>query len=395
MPKEEKKPQLPARIHPDARKRNDALNGMARQFYGAPESKADISYYSRLLIQCTLPHSDPKTPSWSRKNGSCSVTITSGFDTEGKPVGIPYGSFPRLTLAYIITRVIQTGEPRIKLETHFGQFLKEIGYVGNLRGSTRASRTIQNQMLRLVRATVNFEEGESSRDQGEIEGANLRIASRYAMWWNFKNPAQSSLWGSYIEISDEFLKEILKAPVPLRTDILAELKKSPLALDVYMWLSYRLFAMQESGQNEMSLSYGRLQEQFGTGISKDHYRQFRTELKRQLAKVAELWRLPDGTKQPLHYELSTTRLTLYRSPLIVSVKPPAKSTIERGRILSSRSFDQDTERKARQLAGNWSLEFLTGQYFDWIESAGITPENPAAHFFDFIKSHRERNGNPV
>ena len=252
------KKQLPARIHPDDRPRNKAMNEIATILHGAPEPKAELSYYSPILIQCTLPHSDPKTPSWAKKNGNAALVVSSGFDKHGKAVGVPYGSLPRLVLAYIITRVIQSGDVEIKLEDTFGKFLQEIGYMGNLRGRSRAARTVQNQLLRLVKASINIEGREGDAEQGGIAGENIQLAKKYALWWDYKNPEQGTLWGSYIKISEEFRNEILKAPVPLRTDILAALKKSPLALDVYMWISYRLFAMQKNGQEEVSLSYGRL-----------------------------------------------------------------------------------------------------------------------------------------
>jgi len=391
-----RKKQPPARVHPDDRSRTNALNEMATLFHGVPETKPELSYYSPILIQCTLPHSDPKTASWARKNGNAALVISSGFDKDGNMIGVPYGSFPRLVLAYIITRVLHTGDGTIQLESHFGKFLKEIGYLGNLRGSTRASRTIQNQMHRLMRATINFEGSEVTADQGEIVGANIQIAKRYGLWWNYKNPEQGSLWGSFIQISEEFRLEILKAPVPLRTDILSSLKKSPLALDVYMWISYRLFAMQTNGHEQVSLSYGRLQAQFGTGIAESNYRQFRKELKLAFNKVAEHWRSPDGKKQALHYEFHEDRLTLYRSPLLVAKTglKSAQLAEERTAILSRRSFDIETQRKARQLAGGWNVDYLSQQYFAWIEREGITPENPRAHFFDFIKTHRQRNPDP-
>ena len=100
------------------------------------------------------------------------------------------------------------------------------------------------------------------------------IASKFALWWDYKQPNQGSLFGSYIDLSEDFYKLFLANPVPLRTDILAALKKSPLALDVYMWVSYRLFTMQNGGQEQVRLGYGRLQEQFGTGISEANYRSF-------------------------------------------------------------------------------------------------------------------------
>ena len=103
------------------------------------------------------------------------------------------------------------------------------------------------------------------------------VADTFALWWDYKQPEQGSLWGSYIELSEKFHQAILANPVPLRTDILAALRKSPLALDVYMWVSYRLFTLQNAGQEQVSLSYGRMQEQFGTGISEANYRSFRRD----------------------------------------------------------------------------------------------------------------------
>lgn len=229
---------LATRVHPDERPRIKALNGMMTTLHGAPEQKGELSYYSPILIQCTLPHSDPKTASWSKRNGNAALVISSGFDRDGQPIGVPYGSLPRLALAYIITRVIESGgELEINLGAHFGSFLNEIGYVGNLRGTGRAARTVQNQMYRLMKASINIEGRNGDDEQGGIVGENIQIARRYALWWDYKNPDQGTLWGSYIKISEGFRDEIIKAPVPLRTDVLAALKKSPLALDVYMWVS--------------------------------------------------------------------------------------------------------------------------------------------------------------
>jgi hypothetical protein len=341
-----------------------------------------------------LPHSDPKTPSYAKTNGDFSLIVSSGFDRDGKPYGVPYGSLPRLVLAYIITRVIETGERYIDLSSHFSGFMKEIGYTGNLRGNSRQARSVHNQLLRLLMASIKFEGRAGTEEQGHMAGINMHVATKYDLWWDFKNPEQNSIFGSHIEISEEFRKAILSAPVPLRTDILKAHRKSPLALDVYMWVSYRVFVMQSTGQESISLGYGRLQEQFGTGMGEKNYRLFRSRLKQAFADVDESWRTPDGEKQRLNYEFEPTRLILYRSPLLVNAKPTRAQEAAR-RILESRSFDEVTRRKARQLAGQWDVPYLTGQYFDWIERDGITPKDPCAHFLDFIKTHRQRHGETV
>jgi hypothetical protein len=388
------KPQLPARVHPDDRNRIEGLKTLGTLIQRAPQTKAPLSYYTPILIQCTLPHSDPKTPSYAKTNGDFSLIVSSGFDRDGKPYGVPYGSLPRLVLAYIITRVIETGERCIDLSSHFSSFMKEIGYTGNLRGNSRQAKSVHNQLIRLLLASIRFEISEGTAEKGQMAGVNINIADEYRLWWDFRNPEQDSLWGSHIEISEKFRKAILSAPLPLRTDILKVHRKSPLVLDVYMWVSYRLFVMQSTGQESIALGYGRLQEQFGTGIGEKDYRKFRSRLKDAFVSVDESWRTPDGEKQSLNYEFEPTRLVLYRSPLLVQAKPtPAQEAARR--ILESRSFDEATRRKARQLAGKWDVPYLTSQYFEWIEHEGIAPKDPRAHFLDFIKTHRQRHGETV
>lgn len=388
--------QAAPRVHPDDRGRIAALNMASRALSGSPQEQPAKSYYTPLLIQCTLPHSEPKVNPWIRNNGDFTLMVSTGYDKEGVAYGIPYGSFPRLTLAYIITHVIKSGKRRVELSSSFGGFLREIGYTGNLRGTTRASKTIQSQLLRLVKSNIVFEKADGTADQGTMISGRLDVADTVALWWDYKQPEQGSLWGSFIELSEKFHQAILDNPVPLRTDILAALKRSPLALDVYMWVSYRLFTMQAADQEQVTLGYGRLQEQFGTGISEANYRKFRQELKLALTKVAEYWRSPDGEKQLLNYELHEDGLTLFRSPLLVSI-PKRKvdekaAATEAARILGSRQFDTVTLKQARQAAGDkWDVKYLQEQYFAWIERKGITPKDPRPHFLSFIKRHRQRN----
>ena len=390
------KPQA-ARVHPDDRSRIAALNVAGQALRGAPVEKPQTSYYTPELIQCTLPHSDPKNRDWIRKNGNYTLIISSGIDEEGIPYGIPYGTFPRLVLAYIITRVVQTSERRIDLSSHFGSFLKEIGYSKktNRRGDTEQSRTIKNQMLRLLRASITFQHKAGDEMNGGLAVRDVKVAPEFALWWNYKNPDQGSLFDSFIDLSEDFFNAILRAPVPLRTDVLAALKRSPLALDVYMWVSYRLFTMQTNGQEQITLGYGRLQEQFGTGIAEKNYRNFRYELKLALAKVAEYWVSPED-KPLLNYELHEEGLTLFRSSLLINV-PKRKiaevgAETEAGRILAAKKFDDITLKQGQQVAGTeWDVKYLQKQYFDWIERKGLTPKTPRAHFHAFIKRHRQRN----
>ena len=157
--------------------------------------------------------------------------------------------------------------------------------------------------------------------------------------------------------------------------------------------------MQRNGHEEISLSYGSLQVQFGTGIAEENYRQFRKELKLAFGKVSEQWRSADGEKLPLYYEFSETRLTLYRSPMLVATKhkasPPPPSQLAGTRPnIKERRIDQETYRRARQLAGQWDVDSLIKKYFAWIEGEGISPKSLRAHFLAFVKTHCSQNPGP-
>ena len=373
------------RVHPDDRAKIEAANTVAAVYHGVPQPPAKISYYSPLLIQCTLPHSDPKTAVWVKQSGPYSLIVSSGYDKQGEAYGVPYGKFPRMVIAYVTTEVKKTGECRVEFNASFKGFLKEVGYTANLNKRQKAS--IIDQLNRLIRATFSWEGGSKEHSRG----GGGRVTSDFDLWFNDDHPDQITMFDSFIMVSQEFRDAILSNPVPLRTDILRALKSSSLALDVYMWVSYRLFTMKAAGEEEMSLSYGLLQAQFGTGIAEENYRLFRSELKKAFRKVARYWKGTDGETQRLNFDFTETHLILYRSPLLIENKSSAAED-EARQIMASRSFDMETRKKARQIAAGWDVSYLIGTYFEWVEKNGTTPKNPKLHLMQFIRSHIKRNG---
>ena len=377
---------LAPHVPPDERGRLAFSNAVAK-VQGYDEAKKDISYYAPELIHCTLPHSPIKERDWIRKSGSYSLIVSSGIDEEGVPFGIPSGAFPRLVMSHLFTRVVATRDRRVELNSRFTSYLKEVGYVGNYRGNSRAANSIRDSLLRLLNARISFQ----YLDERRRSRMNIDIAQRFDLWFDYKNPDADSLLGSWVQLSDDLYQALLEAPVPLRTDILAALRKSPLGLDVYMWISHRLFRMQAAGEKELTLTYGALQAQFGTGIAEENYRLFRSRFKQALGHVAEHWKLHDGDKDKLllNYELHEDGLTLYRSPLLIGRGPRQTTQEEAAQIIADRRFDKATRQKAQLRAGTWSVSYLEENYFAWIEREGIAPKNPAAHFLDFIERHRK------
>ena len=117
------------------------------------------------------------------------------------------------------------------------------------------------------------------------------IADSTAFWWNPRRPDQPSLWDSKIELSEKFFNEIIRHPVPLDMNILTALKRSTLGLDLYLWLTYRTFALRAP----LRLTWKHLYRQFGAHPAKasdnNTVQAFRYKVLRELKKIK--W--PGGT----------------------------------------------------------------------------------------------------
>ena len=61
-----------------------------------------IGYMARVLVQATMPHSCSQEAHFVRRNGTLTVEI------GGSRQGLPYGSYPRLLLAWLTTEAVST-----------------------------------------------------------------------------------------------------------------------------------------------------------------------------------------------------------------------------------------------------------------------------------------------
>ena len=122
------------------------------------------------------------------------------------------------------------------------------------------------------------------------------------------------MWDSTIQLGEHFFNEIIAHPVPIDLNALLALKRSPLGLDLYLWLTYRTFNLK----TPLYLSWRQLYRQFGADpaqLEKHGFtiNRFRAACLRELKKITRAW--PD-----LHYHTVTGGLVLSPSPSRI---PPA------------------------------------------------------------------------
>ena len=115
------------------------------------------------------------------------------------------------------------------------------------------------------------------------------------------------LWESTIQLGEQMFNEIIAHPVPIDLHILKSLKRSPLGLDLYLWLTYRMFTLKVP----LRLSWKQLYRQFGVDPEEarnaSRVNHFRSVCLRELKKINRAW--PD-----LHYRTATGAVVLSPSP---------------------------------------------------------------------------------
>ena len=254
------------------------LADQVNQLVAANEADPDRGFMGRTMALCSLPRTNPgNSKEYKRVNGPYTLYMTAGGGNK-----LPFGNLPRLLLAWLCTEAVRTGSRVLILGSSLSDFMDKLGMapVGGAR--TR----LRNQMDRLFNAHVSL----IYEDENGRVTVNSLIADSTAFWWNPQRPNQPSLWESKIELSEKFFNEIIRHPVPLDMNTLKALKRSPLGLDLYLWLVYRTFSLRAPQR----LTWRQIYRQFGAHPAKasdnNTVQAFRYKVLRELKKIKLAWK---------------------------------------------------------------------------------------------------------
>lgn len=255
----------------------------------------EVGYICRALVQATLPYKEPKgsPPAWGRTNGKVSLVIQPGYymkqeitvvgnrkKTAQVPVslGYPYGSIPRLLLAWIGREVKQRKQREIVLGKSLVSFMAELGMHNPTGGKNGSITRLREQMRRTFSAKIAILDNPDANGVDWNSDAFL-IADKSQIWWDPKDPNQPDLFDSHMTLSERFFEELLASPVPVDMRALKALKGSPSCLDLYCFLTYRMFTLQR----ELTIPWEALMMQFGSETASE--RKFRWQFGHALAAV--------------------------------------------------------------------------------------------------------------
>ena len=249
------------------------------QLVSASEADPERGFMARMMALCSLPRTNPGNQhQYKRVNGPFKLIMSVSGDHK-----LPFGNPPRLLLAWVCTEAVRTQSRTLILGPSLAKFMKTLGVYSS--GGGRDQIKLRNQMKRLFGCTVSM----IYEDEHGEQFVSSLIAERGEFWWNERKPDQSSLWDSKIYLGEAFFNEIIRHPVPLDMNTLTALKRSTLGLDLYLWLTYRTFALRAP----LRLTWKQLYQQFGAHPAQASnnvtVQNFRRKVLRELKKIKLAW----------------------------------------------------------------------------------------------------------
>lgn len=247
-------------VEPRKQARATKFEQLYREYLLMEEEQAKqaerIGYVGHIFVHAALPYRRPLDDNnnelqfWIRSSNKAKLIIESGarpidtgrVDRNGRPVhdvhriGIPYGSFPRILLAYFASEVKIKGSPEIVLGNGVREWFSKMGIpcTGGKNGTIHAVRT---QLERLMNCKISvFVNGEQPCEGQFLLAEGQKHA--HSAWWN-NAEGQLALWQPRILLSPTFFENLKNRAVPVNLRAMNALSQSPLAMDLFVWLSYR------------------------------------------------------------------------------------------------------------------------------------------------------------
>ena len=188
------------------------------------------TYLPACLAMATLPYMDQgPILTWVRRAGDFQLMVRAHPEFR-----LPFGVYPRLLSMWITNEIKRTQNRTITLDGSYQAFLRELKLHSD--GMTRAR--FSDQANRLLMSAISYERIDATRRSYVDAG----VATRYESWWNVNDPQNPN---REILVGEMFFEQVMKHAFPLDLRIVNAFKRSPLALDLYAWLTYRYFTIDK------------------------------------------------------------------------------------------------------------------------------------------------------
>ena len=217
------------------------------------ESRLGITHAG--FAMTSLPHKRLDEPVWRRQGGATTLLVESGRDAESNLIGVPYGSMARLILLYLQTEAVRTGSPEVDLGRSMRNWLGKMA----VTPGGKTYQLVREQARRVSACRLTFLTVAGGAEQ-RMNGAFVRGA--ISMVELTSEDRQPAFWEERVCLDEGFWASLRDHPVPVREEAIRAIgTRSSMAMDIYVWLAYRLHALVKS----TPITWAAIQGQFGAG----------------------------------------------------------------------------------------------------------------------------------
>ncbi len=203
----------------------------------------------------SLPHKQIQEGLWKREGHRTTLLVESGRDRQGGLIGVPYGSIARLILLYLQTEAIRTNCPEVELGRSMKSWMSRMSL--STGGKTYQLVTEQARRISACRLTffTDRENGAESRHNEAFVQDAISLAG-------VSDDNQPTLWQDKVRLDERFWRSLQDHPVPVREEAIQAIGSRSMAIDVYIWLAYRLHSLTKP----TPISWTAVHAQFGAGF---------------------------------------------------------------------------------------------------------------------------------
>ena len=224
----------------------------AAEVLAEEESRLGITHAG--FAMTSLPHKRIFEPFWRRESPRTTLLVEAGRDRLGNFIGVPYGGIARLILLYLQTEAIRTDSPEVELGRSMKSWMDRMAM--STGGKTYQLVTEQARRISSSRLTFFADRGGAElRQNGFFVQGSISLAG-------VADEGQPSLWQDRVRLDEGFWRSLREHPVPVREEAIRAIGTRSLAIDIYIWLAYRLHSLDRT----TPVSWPALHAQFGAGM---------------------------------------------------------------------------------------------------------------------------------
>lgn len=218
------------------------------------------------LVATTLPHRDPgKATNFTRVNGNVETTLMGK-----REIGLPFGVYPRLIAIHLATGAVRKKSRKFHVGRSINELLRWMR-ISDSGGKGGPSTLARDQLDRLC--ATGF-----ITTHGHKHGREMVTVAD--SWDPFLKKTDN---GIEARVSERFYDQATEHAVPLDPLILRHVRRSPLSIDIYGWITERMSRLDEPAK----ITWPVLEKQFGSEY--DRPRDFRRRFRQAVERVKDAW----------------------------------------------------------------------------------------------------------